>query len=160
MVSLAGASSPVAAAALVLRRLILRRQVWFILAESAAARWLAPAICEDHRKVRNDQGADRGDRGEPAQVIDEEQQGDHEADSPDGHHDQVAPLAERDVRSPARACLRDQVGLVARGALIASHISTLCPPGGDRHATSMIMEYRAVLPRGRPLSHAIAGRFP
>jgi hypothetical protein len=102
------------------------RGVWLVLPEGPVSCRLAPAVGEDHREVGDNERAHDRDRGEPAEMVDEHQDGRGKADRPDAHHDQVAALAICDVRRQARTRFSDQVGLVTAGPSGRFHISTLC----------------------------------
>src|SRR5579872_871486 len=109
------------------RRITCRGQVGLVLHEAAGVARLPAAVGEDHGELGNEDSADGGYDGEPAQVIDEHNHGDYEADGPDAHHQQVPALPEVDVVGQLAPCLRDQVHLRLSAASVTQlHPSTVC----------------------------------
>src|ERR1700745_1955618 len=72
-------------------------QVGLVLHEAASVAGLPAAVGEHHGEIGNEDSAEDGYHDEPAQVIDEHNHGDYEADRPDAHHQQVPALPEADV---------------------------------------------------------------
>src|SRR5215470_17996210 len=79
-------------------RAVGRRQVRLVGTETLGVAGLAAAVGEHDSEIRDRNGANRGDGGQPASALGEHDHGDHEAHHPDRHHDQVPALAVADVR--------------------------------------------------------------
>src|SRR5215469_7117640 len=113
-----------------------RGQVGPVLHEAAGVAGLPAAVGEHHGEIGNEDCAEHGYHHEPAQVIDEHNNGDYEADGPDAHHQQVPALPEVDVVGPRTLCLRYEVHVRAPMAGVTHpHPSTVCPNAKPGHHT-------------------------
>src|SRR5580658_9036237 len=113
-------------------RLTGSRQVRLVLHEAAGVVGLSAAVGEHHGEIGNDDSAEGGYHGEPAEVIDEHNHGDYEAGRADAHHQQVPALPVADVVGQRPPGLRHHVHLRPPSAagLTRPHPSTVCPRRG------------------------------
>ncbi len=128
-------------------------QVWAVLHESANVVRLAPAVGENNRHVWDDDRKNCRDRGGPADVVDEQEDGDPKARRAETHHDQVPALPVGDVLGHRPPRLRDNMDVAAAAPLPDPHASTVFP---DR----WVDEHGARTPRGSPGPPAAPARRP
>src|SRR5215469_329295 len=105
-----------------------RGEVGLLLDEAAGVAGLPAAVGEHHGEIGNEDSAEGGYHDEPAQVIDEHNHGDYEADGPDAHHQQVPALPKVDVVGQRAPCLSHDVYVRPPAASVTQpHPSTVCP---------------------------------
>src|SRR5579875_1676424 len=102
-------------------------EIWPVLHESANVVRLTASVGENNRYVRDEDRKNGGDRGGPADVVDEQEDGDPKAHRAERHHDQIPALAIGDVLRHRPPRLGDHMDVAAAAPVPDPHAPTVSP---------------------------------